>query len=185
MKHDSRSLALGGVMAALGAMFILLGGVIPAATFCAPALAGLALVPVFVEGGAKLALGAYAAIAALALILCPDKEAALLFAFLGWYPAVKWKLDAKMKPWPRRIVKFALWDGAALAMAAMIFFVLRMDEVIAEYREMGRAMAAAFALLANVTMALYDRLLAAILLLYVRKLRPKLFGGGSSGRRGL
>ena len=65
MKNDSRNLALGGVMAALGAMFMLLGGGSPAATFCAPALAGLALVPVFAEGGAKLALGAYAAIAAL------------------------------------------------------------------------------------------------------------------------
>ena len=173
MKNDSRNLALGGVMAALGAMFMLLGGVIPAATFCAPALAGLALVPVFVEGGAKLALGAYAAIAALSLILCPDKEAALLFAFLGWYPAVKWRLDARLKPWPRRIAKLALWNGAALAMAALIFFVLRMDEVIAEYREMGRAMAAAFAVLANVTMALYDRLLKIWMALYVRRVRRR------------
>ena len=174
MKNDSRNLALGGVMAALGAMFMLLGGVIPAATFCAPALAGLALVPVFAEGGAKLALGAYAAIAALSLILCPDKEAALLFAFLGWYPAVKWRLDARLKPWPRRIVKLLLWNGAALAMAALIFFVLRMDEVIAEYREMGRAMAAAFAVLANVTMALYDRLLGIWMVLYWKKVRPKM-----------
>ena len=161
-------------MAALGAMFMLLGGVISAATFCAPALAGLALVPVFAEGGAKLALGAYAAIAALSLILCPDKEAALLFAFLGWYPAVKWRLDARMKPWPRRIVKLLLWNGAALAMAALIFFVLRMDEVVAEYREMGRAMAAAFAVLANVTMALYDRLLGIWMVLYWKKVRPKM-----------
>ena len=173
MKNDSRRVALSGMMTALGAMFMLLGGVIPAATFCAPALAGLTLVPVFLEGGTKLALGAYAAVAALALILCPDKEAALLFAFLGWYPAVKWKMDAALKPWPRRIVKFILWNGAALAMAALIFFVLRMDEVIAEYREMGRAMAAAFALLANVTMALYDRLLAIWRTLYVRRVKKR------------
>lgn len=176
MKKDSRRIALGGMMAALGAMFMLLGGVIPAATFCAPALAGLALVPVFAEGGVKAALGAYAAIAALALMLCPDKEAALLFAFLGWYPAVKWKLDAKLKPWPRRIVKFILWNGAALALAALIFLVLRMDEVIAEYREMGRAMLAAFALLANAAMALYDRLLGIWLVLYVRRVRRRVGG---------
>ena len=172
MKNQSRRLALSGMMTALGALFMLLGGAIPAATFCAPALAGLTLVPVFVEGGTKLALGAYAAVAALALILCPDKEAALLFAFLGWYPAVKWKMDAALKPWPRRIVKFILWNGAALAMAALIFFVLRMDQIIAEYREMSRVMLIAFILLANVTLLLYDRLLAIMLVLYERRLRP-------------
>ena len=58
-------------------------------------------------------------------------------------------------------------------MAALIFFVLRMDEVIAEYREMGRAMAAAFAVLANVTMALYDRLLKIWMALYVRRVRRR------------
>ena len=177
MKDDSRRIALSGMMTALGAMFMLLGGVIPAATFCAPALAGLALVPLFAEGGARLALGAYVAVAALSLILCPDKEAALLFAFLGWYPAVKWRLDARLRPWPRRVLKLVLWDGAAAAMAALIFFVLRMDEIIAEYREMGQAMLAAFILLGNVTLALYDRMLGIALVVYVKRLRPKLFRG--------
>ena len=178
MKNQSRRLALSGMMTALGALFMLLGGAIPAATFCAPALAGLALVPVFAEGGQKLALGAYAAITALALMLCPDKEAALLFAFLGWYPALKWRLDARLRrPWPRRLLKLVLWDGAAAAMAALIFFVLRMDEVIAEYRGMGRAMLAAFIVLGNVTLALYDRLLGIAMVLYLRRLRPRFFKG--------
>ncbi len=177
MKDDSRRIALSGMMTALGAMFMLLGGVIPAATFCAPALAGLALVPLFAEGGTRLALGAYIAVAALSLILCPDKEAALLFAFLGWYPAMKWRLDARLRPWPRRLLKLLLWDGAAAAMAALVFFVLRMDEIIAEYREMGRAMLIAFILLGNVTLALYDRMLGIALVVYVKRLRPKLFRG--------
>ena len=62
-------------------------------------------------------------------------------------------------------------------MAALIFFVLRMDQIIAEYREMSRGMLIAFAVLANVTLALYDRLLNPMAAIYLKKLRPKLFKG--------
>ena len=48
---------------------------------------------------------------------------------------------------------------------------------MAEYREMGRAMLIAFILLANVTMLVYDRLLAIMAAFYIRKLRGKVFKG--------
>ena len=175
MNKSTRRIALSGMMVALATAILLMGGVIPAATFCGPALAGLLLVPVMAEGGRRYALGAWLAISALGLMLCADKEAALLFAFQGYYPAVKWQLDAKLKPWPRLLVKLLIFNASAGALAALIFFVLRMEQVIAEYREMGRAMLIAFILLGNVTLLLYDRLLAIMAALYIRRLRPKLF----------
>ena len=72
-------------------------------------------------------------------------------------------------------MKLALWNLCAGAMAAMIFYVFRMDHVIAEYREMGRAMLIAFILLANVTLLIYDRLLGIVAVLYLKKIRPKVF----------
>lgn len=175
MKKRTRQIAVSGMMVALAVAILMMGGVIPAATFVGPALAGLMLIPVFAEGGQKLALGAWLAISALSPILCADKEAALLFAFLGWYPAMKWKLDMKMPGWKGVPVKLVIWNACAGAMAAMIFFVLRMDQVMAEYREMGRAMLIGFIALANVTLLVYDRLLAIMAVLYVKKLRPKVF----------
>ena len=175
MNKSTRKIAVGGMMVALAVAILLMGGVIPAATFVGPALAGLLLVPVFAEGGQRYALGAWAAVSALALMLCADKEAALLFSFLGWYPAMKWKLDAKLKGFRAVPVKLLLWNLCAGAMALMVCFVFRMDQVIAEYREMGRAMLIAFAVLANVTLLVYDRLLGIVAVLYLRKLRPKLF----------
>ncbi|MER2142209.1 MAG: hypothetical protein ABS888_00330 [Eubacteriales bacterium] len=177
MNKQTRRMAVSGMMVALATAIMLLGGVIPAATFVAPALAGIVLIPVLFEGGRRMALGAWLAISALGLILCADKEAALLFAFLGWYPPMKWTLDAKLPGWKGIPVKLVLWNACAGAMAVMIFFVFRMDQVIAEYREMGRAMLVVFILLANVTLLLYDRLLNIMAVLYVRKLRPKLFKG--------
>ena len=177
MNRTTRRVAVSGMMAALATAILLMGGVIPAATFVGPALAGIILIPVLVEGGRRMALGAWLAVSALSLMLCADKEAALLFAFLGWYPAVKWQLDARLPGWKGLPVKLLLWNVCAGALAAMIFFVFRMDQVMAEYREMSRTMLAVFILLANVTLVLYDRLLNIMLVLYVRKLRPKLFKG--------
>ena len=175
MNKQTRRMAVSGMMVALATAIMLLGGVIPAATFVAPALAGIVLIPVLFEGGRRMALGAWLAISALGLILCADKEAALLFAFLGWYPPMKWTLDAKLPGWKGIPVKLVLWNACAGAMAVMIFFVFRMDQVIAEYREMGRVMLVAFILLANLTLLLYDRLLGLFAGMYLRKLRPKLF----------
>lgn len=175
MNKSARRIALGGMLVGLATAILLLGGVIPAATFVGPALAGVLLVPLLLEGGRRMALGGWLAISALGLMLCADKEAALLFAFLGWYPAVKWRLDAKLRGWRATLVKLALWNLCAGAMAALIFFVLRMDQVVAEYREMSRAMLIAFIALANVTLLLYDRMLGIMAGLYLKKLRPKLF----------
>ena len=175
MNKNTRRIAVSGILTAMATAVMLMGGVLPAATFCGPAVAGLLLVPVLVEGGRRLALGAWVAVSALALMLCADKEAALLFAFLGWYPVAKWPLDAKLGRGPRVAVKLLLWNLCAGAMAALIFSVLRMDQIIAEYREMSRAMLIAFILLANATLLAYDRLLAVMAALYLRRLRPKLF----------
>lgn len=177
MSKNARRIAISGMMVALATGILLMGGVIPAATFCGPALAGLLLVPVLAEGGRRYALGAWLAISALGLMLCADKEAALLFAFLGYYPAVKWPLEARLKPWPRLLAKLALWNASAGLMAALIFYVFRMEQVIAEYREMSRIMLVAFILLANVTLLVYDRLLGIMAAVYLKKLRPKLFRG--------
>ena len=74
-------------------------------------------------------------------------------------------------------VKLLILNGCAGAMAALIAFVLRMDQVMAEYREMGRAVLIAFAVLANVTLLVYDRLLAIMAAVYIKKLRGKIFKG--------
>ena len=49
MSERSRRIAVGGLMTALAVAAMLLGGVIPAATFCCPAIAGLTLIPVVAE----------------------------------------------------------------------------------------------------------------------------------------
>lgn len=177
MGKKSKRMALCGMMVALAMVIMLMGGVIPLATFCCPVLASLALVPVLMESGRKWTLMAYAATAALGLMLSPDKESALLFAFLGYYPALKPGLD-RIKAKPLRILaKLGIFNLAAGAMLLSIAFVLRMDAVMAEYTAMGVAGGLLFAILANVTMLLYDRMVLIMAVVYLKKLRPMLMGG--------
>ena len=175
MNTTSRKIALCGMMVALGAAVMMLGGVIPVMTFCSPAIAGLTLLPVLAEYGGKWALAAYVAIAALGLMLSPDKESALLFAFLGYYPVAKVCLD-RIRNRPLRVLaKLMLFNLAAGLMLASIAWVFNMTQVMAEYAEMSTAMLVAFAVLANVTLLLYDRMLLIAMALYQRRLRKIVF----------
>ncbi len=170
----SRKMALTGMLCALAVVIMMLGGVIPLATFCCPALAGLMLIPVFVECGEKLSWCAYAAIAALSLILCPDKEAALLFAFIGYYPILRWRLDQLRSRLLRVVAKLGVFNLAVLAMYALSILVLQMDQILREYQEMGIALTIACLLVGNIMLLLYDRLIAIMTALYVNRLRGRL-----------
>ena len=172
MNRESRRMALCGVMVALGAAVMMAGGVIPVMTFCSPAVAGLTLLPVLREYGKRWALSAYVAVAALSLMLSPDKESALLFAFLGYYPVLKPRLDAVRRRLPRVAAKLAVFNAAAGAMLLCVAYVFTMPAVLAEYAQMSRVMLVVFALTANVTLLLYDRLLGIMLFLYEKRLRP-------------
>lgn len=177
-------MALCGVLCALSTVSMLLGGIIPFATFCCPALAAALLTPLLFEVGDRMTLAAYAAVAVLSLLLCPDREAALIFAFLGYYPVLKPHIDRLHSRLLRVLCKLGLFNLAAAALLALMAFVLNMQAVMAEYAEMTRAALAAFAVLCNITMLLCDRMLGVLATLYQKKLRPKLFGANHSQPKG-
>ena len=170
----TKKMALAGVLCALAVVIMMLGGVVPLATFVCPAIAGLMLIPIFVECGEKFCYGAYVAIAALALIICADKEAALLFAFLGYYPALRWRIEQIRGMVLRVIVRLAVFNVSIGIMYALIFFVFRMQAIIAEMQELGIIMNAVTLLIGNITLLMYDRVLKVFTSIYIHKIRDKL-----------
>ena len=86
MREQSRKVALCGVLCGLAVVVLLLGGLFSLAVYCAPLLAMAVLLPVLEEYGPGTAGAAYGAVAILALLLVPDREAALVYVFFGWYP---------------------------------------------------------------------------------------------------
>lgn len=171
---NTKKIALSGVLCALAVVIMMLGGTIPLATFVCPALAGLMLIPIYVECGEKNCYGAYAAIAILSLILCADKEAALLFAFLGYYPALRWRIEQLRGRVLRIIVRLAVFNISIGIMYALIFWVFQMEAIIREMQEIGVWMNVILLLIGNITLLMYDRILRIFTAIYVNKLRNKL-----------
>lgn len=158
-RRESRRAALCGMMAALSVLILSLGSFIPLMTFLVPVLAMLCLTPVTARFGTGAALLVYGAVSLLSLPLCPDLEAALLYVFLGWYPAVRGRLTALPRPL-RPVVKCVLFTAAVLAMYALILRVFRLEAVSSEFAGYSRGLRAALLLLGNAAFLLLDQVLA-------------------------
>ena len=130
MKRKTHELALASMLGATAVVLLMLGGVIPLATFAYPVLASIAILIAGEECRKSYAWTCFAASAILGLLLGPDKESALLFAFLGYYPLLQPRLDT-LRPAPVRIVaKLALAVVAVGTMYALILFVFRLEAVV-------------------------------------------------------
>ena len=156
MRGEARRIALGGVMAALAVVIMSLGGLIPVATFVCPMLCMLLLSFVTRFCGSRIGWAWYGAVAILSLLLGPDKEAASVFVFLGFYPIIKPKLD-RMKL--GAVLKLVLFNGLILIMYAVLIRLFGMDQIAAEYQELGTLMTVVMLTLGNVTFFLLDKVL--------------------------
>lgn len=153
---NAKNMALGGVMAALAVVIMCMGGLIPLATYICPAMCMLILKLVTGRCGSRIGWGWYGAVAILSLLMGPDKEAAAVFVFLGHYPILKPKLDRAKLKW---LWKGLLFNGSILVMYWLLMHLFGMDQIAAEFEEMGQIMLVITLILGNVTFFLLDRLL--------------------------
>lgn len=174
-REQSRRMALCGLMAALSVVLLMLGGMIPLATFACPMLAMVCLLPVLEEYGPRTALILYAATSVLALLLVGDKELALFYAFLGYYPAIKPRLDRMRSPVLRTAAKCGIFTGALTAMYLLVLFLFRLEAVVEEFAGYSAGMLILLLVLANLTCLVLDLALTRLMLVY-----QKLFKKGKN-----
>lgn len=156
MGTESRRIALGGMMAALAVVLMAMGGMIPVATYVIPMLCMFLLRFVFGSCGRRIAWAWYGAVALLGLLFCPDKEAAAVFAALGYYPIVKPKLDKARLPW---LWKGLLFNGTILILYWLLLNLFGLQQVVQDFEEIGEVMTAALLVMGNVVFFLIDVLL--------------------------
>ncbi len=156
-ENPSAAIALGGMLAALAVVIMCMGGLIPVATFICPAVCMMIQAVVLRRCGRKVAWAWYGAVAILSLLMGPDKEAAAVFVFLGYYPILRPKLN-RMKPnW---LWKGLYFNAVIAVLYTMLLQVLGMAEILEDYAEMGTVMTVAMLIMGNITFFLLDRLLA-------------------------
>ena len=155
-RNNSRKIALGGILAAVAVVIMCLGGLIPVATYVCPMLCCLTAFVVFCFCGRRIAWAWFGAVSILSLLFGPDKEAAVIFLFLGYYPLIK---DKMMRMKFSVVIKFCFFNVAIIVAYWVLSNLLGFDQIVRENAEFGIAGIAILLVLGNLTFFLLDRLL--------------------------
>lgn len=146
---------MGGVFAALAVVIMNLGGLIPVATYVCPAICMVILSFVHMSCGSKIAWVWYAAVSILSLLMSPDKEAAAVFLFLGYYPILKPKLDTMKFRWGWKLLIF---NVSMVVLYSILIRIMGVAEVTGESEELAGIMLTILLVMGNVTFLALDRL---------------------------
>ena len=174
IRRSSRRIAFCALTAALGTVLMCLGGLIPIATYCSPMLASLLMIPVLEEYGRREAWMVWAVTAMLSLLLSPDREAAFLYLFVGYYPILRPFLET-LKPRILSLsVKFLFFTLALGAMYALLIWVFQLSELLEEARAASLLLNLLFFVMLVAVMMIYDLAFGRLCLVYRYRIRPKL-----------
>ena len=157
MRQQTKSVALGGIFAALAVLIMTWGTLIPLATFICPMLCILMMRVVLRQCGTRMAWAWYGAVSLLSLMLTSDREAAVLFCFLGYYPIIKPWIDGLK--WSN-VAKLIFFNGVILFMYWMLMNLFGLEAVIEEYRELGTVTTVITLILGNMTFFMLDLILS-------------------------
>ena len=155
-KGAAQAMALGGILAAQAIVIMCMGGMIPVATYVCPMLCMLLLAVVLRLCGERVAWAWYGAVSILGLLMGPDKEAAAVFVFLGYYPILKPRLDGMKLKW---LWKLLLFNCAIGIMYVLLIRLFGMDQISAEFQELGTVLTVVMLVMGNLIFYLLDRIL--------------------------
>lgn len=155
-QNQAKDMAFCGVMAALAVVIMCMGTLIPLATFVCPVICMLILGFVLKLTGKKMAWAWYVCVAILSALLAPDKEAAAVVVFLGYYPIIKGHFEQLRLSF---VLKLVFFNAVVLAMYGILIYLFGMDQILAEFAEIGKIMTVVTLVLGNICLALVDLLL--------------------------
>ena len=155
-RNNTGKIALGGVLAAVAMVIMCLGGFIPIATYACPILCAILQYTVLRFCGRRIAWAWYGVVAILSLLLGPDKEAAAVFVFLGYYPILKPRMDRLPVKW---LCKAILFNAAILTMYWLLIHLIGMAQLAEEFSQLGMVVTAVMLVLGNVIFFLLDKVL--------------------------
>ena len=169
----SVKVSLGGVVAALSLVFMLLTSIIPFGTYDFPAFAGILLVLLVFNLGYAYAFAVYFVTAVLSFLLVTDKEAALYYAmFLGFYPILKGVIERIPSKPVQYIVKLALFN---VCMIAAFYIGITLLSIPKEsFNLFGVYLPWVFLILGNIVFIIYDLCITRLVTLYLLKWHDRL-----------
>lgn len=156
-KHSiAREVAFCGVFAAVALVIMCLGGFVPIATYACPVLCMLILAGVYGITNKRLAWTWYVAVAVLSLLLCADKEAAVIFVFMGPYPIIRHWINKKSF---RLVWKLTYFYVTILLAYGLLLRLMGLHEIAEEFTALGKLGAWILLLAGNGLFLMVDKLL--------------------------
>lgn len=152
----AKKIAFGGIFAGLSVILMSLSGVIPLATYVGPMLCIIAGKAVLSFCGKRIAWAWYVAVSILSMLLCPDKEAAFVYLFLGYYPMIKGLFGKTVLG---KLGKLLYFNLSVVLLYLGLIYVMGMDAILTEFMSLGIWGLVVMIVLANVTFGLLDILL--------------------------
>lgn len=169
--HISYRVALGGIVAALCLITMLLAGVFPVLYIAAPMVAGVLLVILVEEVSTGWALLTYATTSLLSMFVVPDKEATLMFLlFFGYYPLLRPNIKRIRSKLLRLLAKLALFQAFLVVDYLLTVYVLGMPT----FDEFAPWVLPLLDIAATVVFLFYDSLLDGLTAFYQQVVRKRL-----------
>ena len=175
MREQGRRAALCGMLTALAIVILLLGSMVPLATFCCPILSMIALLPIQMEYGSKCGFTVYCAVGVLSLLMVPDFEVALFFLFFGYYPALQPYLNRIRHGFLRFGAKFLICNGSIAGMGICLYLLMGPLDLQESFFSYTLPFAAVLLFSANLTFFLLDFVLRRFSLFYRFRIRKRIF----------
>jgi len=177
MNSLSYRVALGGVISALCILAMFMTGVAPFLYLTLPMIAGALLTIIVVEVNASWAFLTYVAVSLLSVFVTFDKEAAIIFIlFFGHYPILKYKLEKIPLKILRTIIKFAVFNVCIVADYQITIHLLGIDDFMDDFAILGKYGLYILWVFVNVFFIFYDYVLSGSVDLYLKYLKPKIYG---------
>lgn len=152
-------MAFGGMMTAVAVVVMCLGSLIPVNTYICPVLCILITKPVMIRCGNRIAWCYYLAAGILSLLLAPDREAAVVYGFLGYYPLIRSRFECIRNSVLRFGAKIIFFTLAGVGAYGLLGFLMGGEALLSELRQGGTMLAAVLILLWDLLLVMVDRLL--------------------------
>lgn len=123
-------MAFGGMMTAVSIVIMTLGSVIPLNTYTCPVLCIFLTRPVLERCGKTIGWCYYLAVMILSLMLAPDREAAMVYTVLGYYPMIR-PLFEKLGP-VKKVAKLTYFTTMGVVSYWLLLLVMGVEAALGE-----------------------------------------------------
>lgn len=177
MNNVSYKVALGGIISSLCMLSMFAVVVMPFLYLTMPMIAGALITIIAVEVNKSWAFLTYAAVGLLSIFVIPNKEASLIFILLfGYYPIVKEMIEKLKSRLLRTAIKFVIFNIVAVADYYATLYILGISDMTEDFAMFGKLGIYIFWALCNVIFFVYDYALKGCVEVYIKILKPKIFG---------